>query len=140
MAPGEHDTYQLLIADDDQEFRDTLKQIFAPRFELLEAASGEEAVEIVQYQRVDVVLLDMHMEVLTGLDTLRIVKRVNAIVPCIIITADVSDALRHDLEQADAYSVLNKPVTRSEVVSTVSSAVSSVYDDPDVLRWGASFN
>ncbi|TWU13609.1 Transcriptional regulatory protein QseF [Symmachiella macrocystis] len=132
--------YELLIADDDPHFREALRSIFELRFSLVEAESGEEAIDIVQEQHVDLVLLDMHMEVLTGLETVRIVKSLHGLLPCIIITADATDDLRRDAEQAEAYSVLAKPVTKIEVVKSVSDAIGQTYNDPDILNWAASLN
>ncbi|MFT4559782.1 MAG: PleD family two-component response regulator, partial [Planctomycetaceae bacterium] len=49
--------YQLLIADDDAGFREVLRAIFEPLFLLFEAGSGEEAVEIVEGEHVDLILI-----------------------------------------------------------------------------------
>ncbi|MFH1302531.1 MAG: response regulator [Planctomycetota bacterium] len=127
--------YQLLIADDDAGFRNVLKELFAPYFRLFEAESGEEAVELVEQIRVDIVLLDMHMDVLTGLEAVRIMKQINAILPCILITADATDELRQDASAANAYEVLSKPFKRQELVSTVSHALLDAYHDPDIPSW-----
>lgn len=123
--------YQLLIADDDAAFRETLRQILEPYFELAEASSGEEAIAIVEYQPVDIALLDMHMHELTGLETLRILKRLNEEAPCILITADATDDLVRDAEEADAFSVLAKPVSKNDLFVTVSTAIEDAYEDPD---------
>jgi CheY-like chemotaxis protein len=127
--------YELLVADDDAEFRRTLRLVLEPHVDLCEAACGEEAVEIVRTRSVDLVLLDMHMQALSGLDTLRLVKSLRAALPCIIITASFTDELRKRAAQADAFSVLKKPVTRRLLLSTVSRALESAYDDPDVGDW-----
>jgi len=127
--------YQLLIADDDAGFRNVLKELFNPYFELFEAESGEEAVELVEQFQVDLVLLDMHMDVLTGLEAVRIMKQINAILPCILITADATDELRQDASDADAFEVLSKPFKRQELVSTVSHALLETYHDPDIPFW-----
>jgi CheY-like chemotaxis protein len=127
--------YELLVADDDAEFRRTLRLVLEPHVALCEAACGEEAVEIVRTRRVDLVLLDMHMQALSGLDTLRLVKALRAALPCIIITASFTDELRKRAAQADAFSVLKKPVTRRLLLSTVSRALATAYDDPDVANW-----
>ncbi|MFQ5731507.1 MAG: response regulator [Planctomycetaceae bacterium] len=125
--------YQLLIADDDSGFRETLRTILEPCFQLVEADSGERAIAIIEHQPVDVVLLDMHMHELTGLETLRVIKTVNEMAPCILITADVTDDLVRDAEDAEAFSVLSKPVTKTVLVTTVHTAMTDVYDDPDAL-------
>jgi CheY-like chemotaxis protein len=127
--------YHLLVADDDAAFRETVRSIFEPRFELIEAESGEEAIEIVEATPVHLALLDMHMRVLTGLETLRILKTLNAVAPCILITADATEQLERAATQAQAYSVLRKPVRKAELVGTVSTALADAYADPDVASW-----
>jgi CheY-like chemotaxis protein len=122
-------TYQLLVADDDVDFRHAVCEIFAPFFRLIEAESGEEAVELVTRTEVHLVLFDMHMKQLTGLEALRRLRALNIVAPCIIITSDDTESLRGDAEAAAAFSVLRKPVTRRVLVHTVARAVESAYDD-----------
>ena len=125
--------YQLLIVDDDAAFRETLRHILEPFFELAEASSGEEAIAIVEYRTIDIALLDMNMHELTGLETLRILKSFNEVAPCILITADVSEELVRDAEEADAFSVLAKPVSKRDLVVTVSTALEVAYEDPNAF-------
>jgi CheY-like chemotaxis protein len=127
--------YELLVADDDAEFRRTLRLVLEPHVVLCEAACGEEAVEIVRTRAVDLVLLDMNMRALSGLDTLRVVKSLRAALPCIIITASFTDELQRTAALADAFSVLKKPVSRRVLLRTVSQALQAAYDDPDVGGW-----
>lgn len=130
MSHPQH--YRLLLADDDPAFRQTLRLIFEPYFVLLEASSGEEAVALVGRYRVDIALIDMHMAELTGLETLIILKSIYVVAPCILITADVTDELRQTASDADAFSVLHKPVSKVELVTTVSTAMEECYDDQDI--------
>ena len=127
--------YQLLIADDDSGFREVLREVLAPYFQLFEAESGEQAIELVEQTHVDIVLLDMHMDILTGLEAVRILKQINALLPCILITADATDELRQDASAANAYEVLSKPFKRQELVTTVSHALVDTYQDPNVPFW-----
>ncbi len=119
--------YRLLIADDDAQFRAVLRSLLEPFFTLLEAASGEEAIEIVEDDRVDLLLLDMHMERLTGIETIQIVKSIDAMTPCILITADATEELVREATEAEAYSVLKKPVRKAELLHTVDSAMVTIY-------------
>lgn len=121
--------FQLLITDDNRAFREVLRDALQHRtqLEVFEAESGEHAVEVVQQQRIDIVLLDMHMHVMTGLETLRVLKQLDALRPCILITSDTSDELRKDAQEADVFSILQKPVARRELVSTVSCALARAY-------------
>ena len=131
--------YQLLLADDDAQFREVLRSLLEPWFDLFEAPSGERAVKIVEDRRVDLVLLDMHMEELTGIETARIVKRIDAQLPCILVTADATEDLVEKASQAEIWSVLSKPVRRQDLLETVSAAIDTFYDDPDVFS-GFSVN
>ncbi|MDB5337496.1 MAG: ompR [Planctomycetaceae bacterium] len=131
MVAPRFKAYSALIADDDPDFREALRMVLAPFLRTVEACSGEEAIDIVHHRRVDIVLVDMHMHVLTGLETVRIVKQFQAHLPCILITADATDELRRDARVAEAYSVLKKPVTRQELVSTVSTALLAAYAEAE---------
>ena len=132
--------YQVLIADDDAGFRDVLRDIFQPYFTLIEAVSGEQALEYVAQIKVDLLVLDMNMDELTGLETIRIVKRIDAHLPCILVTADATDELRQQAEAVDAWSVLKKPVRKLELLQTVSTAIDSIYGDSSVLSAVSSMN
>lgn len=122
-------SFRLLIADDDLGVREALRAIFEPYFELVEAESGDEAVEVIEHVRVDVALLDMHMPRRTGLETLRVLKQVHADAPGILVTAEASDALRRDAVAAGGFEVLAKPVRKAELVSTVDRALRFAYRD-----------
>jgi len=124
--------YQLLIADDDDAFRETLCEIFEPFFRLIEAQSGEEALELASHEEVHLALFDMHMQRLTGLEALRQLKEIHIIAPCILITADYTSELCDDAAEAQAFTVLKKPITKRELVATVATAVESAYHDREL--------
>jgi CheY-like chemotaxis protein len=121
--------YQLLIADDNPSFRAVLREVLIDvgAFELHEAESGEQAVDVVRTTRIDIVLLDLHMHVMTGLDAMRILKQLDAIRPCILITSDANEDVRRDARDAQAFAVLRKPVARRELITSVTDAVTSAY-------------
>ena len=125
--------YQLLFADDDRAFRETLRMLFEPHFEMIEACSGEEAIELAGRISFDLVLLDMHMEELTGLETLRVIKTIHVEAPCILITGDATTELEAEATDDGAYSVLKKPVRKAELITTISTALHEAYDDGDYL-------
>ena len=125
------DTPSRLITDDDYDFRHTLREGFERRgFRTLLAADGEQAVDIVRTERVHLLLLDMYMPKLTGLETIRRVKTLHELLPCILLSADMDERLAEEARRARAFSVLSKPVRFSEVTSVVSRAMRSVYDWP----------
>ena len=126
--------YQLLVADDDGDFRQAVCEIFAPYFRLIEARSGEEALDVASREEVHLALFDMHMKRLTGLDALRQLRSLHVETPCILMTADYTDSLRDDAERAEAFTVLRKPITRRDLVTSVARAVETAYDDRELTH------
>ena len=120
--------YSILITDDDVGCRESLRDIMEPEgYRTYLASSGEEAVEIVQHQSIHLALLDMHMPRLTGLETLELVRQINTILPCILVTADPDEGLMRQAFRAHAYSVIPKPVSKHVVLYTVVRALVRVY-------------
>ena len=121
----------ILITDDDRAFRETLRSVFAPRgFETHVAADGEEAVTIVRRERIHLVLLDMHMPRLSGLETMHAVKEVNDSLPCVLISAGIDSHLREAAIAADVFEILEKPVELDAVTAVVAKAFRQTYDWP----------
>jgi CheY-like chemotaxis protein len=120
--------YSVLITDDDRGCREALRDIIEPEgFRTLLASSGEEALEIVREELVHLALLDMHMPRLTGLETLELVRQVNHVLPCILVTGDTDEGLIRQAFRAHAYSVIPKPVSKNIVIYTVVRAIVRVY-------------
>lgn len=121
----------LLITDDDRDFRETLQGVFEPLgFRTLLAGDGEEALKIVGSEEVHLLLLDMHMPKLTGLETLLRVKQIKAILPCILMSADADEVLAEQARRAQAFSVLSKPVSRLNITNIVLMALRRTYNWP----------
>jgi len=121
--------YSILITDDDTRCREALREIMEPQgYHTLQASCGEEAVDIVRAGLVHLVLLDMHMPTLTGLETLELVRQFNAALPAILITGDASESLLRQAVQAHVYSVIPKPVNKNVVLYTVLRALSRFYE------------
>jgi DNA-binding response OmpR family regulator len=124
-------TPSLLITDDDAALRETLGGIFEPRgFRVLLAGDGEEALRIIGCEPVHLVLLDIHMPRLSGLETLRRLREIQFRSPCILLSACWDEALREQARLAEAFSVLTKPVSRLQLTSTVDSALQRAYGWP----------
>jgi CheY-like chemotaxis protein len=130
-ATREARDYSILITDDDNRCREALRDIMEPEgFRTVQASCGEEALEIVRGGEIHLVLLDMHMPRLTGLETLQLVRQINSLLPAILVTADATASLLRQACQAHAYSVIPKPVSKNVVLYTVVRALSCVYGSP----------
>lgn len=119
----------ILITDDDLAFRETLQTVFEPHgFRTLTAGDGEEAVEIVRCKEVHLVLLDMHMPKLTGVETIRRLKQFKAMLPCILMSAQLDECIVEQARIVRAFSVLSKPMSRREITGAVRLALERTYN------------
>ncbi len=121
-------TPSLLITDDDRDLRETLRDAFEPRgFRTILASDGAEAVEIVRNETVHLVLLDMHMPRMTGLEALWEVQSIRSPLPCILMSAALDDAIEEEAQRANAFSVQRKPVRFRELSELVKQALQQTY-------------
>lgn len=122
------ETPSLLITDDDRDFRETLSSIFEPRgFRTFLAGDGEEALDVIRREEVHLLLLDMHMPRLTGLDTIRRLRMLQLDLPCILISAALDQQIEAEARAANAFSILAKPVRLPDITGIVARAMQQVY-------------
>lgn len=125
------DTPSILITDDDLSFRETLQSVLEPQgYRTLLAADGEEAVEIVRRETVQLVLADMHMPKLTGLETIRLIRQIKAMLPCILLSAAADENILLQARRMQVFRVLSKPVSRRKITHTVQLALRLPRLDP----------
>jgi CheY-like chemotaxis protein len=132
-------TPRLLITDDDRDFRATVAGVLQDRgFETLEAGDGEEALHIICRQQVHLLLLDMQMPRLSGLETIERLRGMPLgiqldhaplvpLPPWILISGALDEQLIARARAASAFSVLPKPVRLPELTGAVASALSQAY-------------
>lgn len=121
-------TPNLLIADDDAALRETLRDAFVERgFHASTAGNGEEALEFLQDHVVHVLLIDMHMPRLTGLETLKALRDFERRPASILISGGLTDRLIEEAKSASVHSVLPKPLRFREVSDKVRAALWDAY-------------
>ena len=122
------ETPRLLITDDDPDMRRSLRDLFEERgFQTRLACDGQEAVNIVQEDQIHLLLLDMHMPRMTGLEAIRKLQQLAQPVPCILFSAKLDDALTQQAQQADVFSVLEKPFRLAQITELVCGALLATY-------------
>src|SRR5262245_16792415 len=142
-------TPRLLITDDDRDFRETVAGVLNDRgFETLQAADGEEALKIVCRQEVHLLLLDMQMPRLSGLETIERLQGIDVgwalptnsdppvggthptmriALPWILISGALDDQIIARANAAAVFSVLPKPVRLPELTGAVAGALAKAY-------------
>ena len=140
-----HDPPRILVVDDNEMNRDILvTRLEAHGYQTLQAADGEEALRGVTQHRPDVVLLDVMMPNLDGLEACRRLKsdRAVAFTPVILVTAKAAtqDIVAGLDAGADEY--LTKPVDQAALVARVRSAlrIKSLHEEvqaqaADLANW-----
>lgn len=125
----------ILITDDDLSFRDTIRQMLEPYgYRLSLAADGEEALRILQNDDVHLLLLDMHMPKLSGIETVERAHRLKASLPWILMSARVDEELLEQARRADVFTVLNKPTSRLAITNNVELALRRAYNWSPLLQ------
>ena len=106
---------RMLIVDDERDICDCLEQFFAARgFAVLSVFSGEEALERLQAESADVVLLDILLPGLSGIEILRRAKELNPRVRVIMVTGIDRAELRRTAYHYGAAAYITKPFDFSE--------------------------
>lgn len=121
----------LLIVDDSATMRAMVKRAVSlsgvPLGAILEAANGQEALDVLAGHRVDAVFTDINMPVMTGVELLR---RMSADSRCtgvlrVIISTDASDVRRQEVSSLDVRHYVQKPVRPEAVCDVLSQLVGS---------------
>ena len=106
---------KVLVADDSRVMRQimvrTLRQAGYEDVEVVEAADGAEALNVVAAEQPDLVLSDLNMPGMTGMDLLRLLRAAGDDRPFGFVTSERSDQMRHSAAQAGAAFLIAKPFT-----------------------------
>jgi signal transduction histidine kinase len=113
----------LLIVDDEDGPRQSLRVIFKDEYDLLMAEDGPTAIELAQKHPIDVAVLDIRMAGMSGIEVLERLKYVNPSIEAIMMTAfETTDTIRQAL-RLRACDYINKPFDLATIRSAVSQAM-----------------
>ena len=113
----------LLIVDDEEGPRQSLRVVFKGEYDLLLATSGEAAITIAQQNKIDVAILDIRMVGMGGIELLERLKGVDPKIEVIMLTAyETIDTIRQAL-RLGASDYLNKPFDIASIRATVAGAM-----------------
>jgi len=114
---------KLLLVDDEEDYVRTM----AERMEMRDVGSrvalnGEQALQMVQDDAPDVMVLDLRMPGINGMEVLERVKKTHPHVQVIILTGHGSDREEHEARRLGAFEYLQKPADTTRLLATVRSA------------------
>ncbi|WP_338667830.1 response regulator [Pseudodesulfovibrio methanolicus] len=115
---------RLLLVDDEPDFLTAYARRFKRRnVEITEASSGQQAIDHVRESEFDVVILDVMMPRMNGLETLRRIKAIAPDLPVIILTGHADSSVLIEGMDMGAFDFLLKPVGTDELYFKVLDAV-----------------
>jgi two-component system, chemotaxis family, chemotaxis protein CheY len=117
-------TAKVLIVDDSALARRTVRQLLEQMGHTVEEATdGAQALERYYINRHDLVILDMVMNGMYGLDVLAKMRELNPEARVIVATADVQKSTQEQVRAAGAAAFINKPLNRQELTRKVTSVL-----------------
>jgi two-component system, chemotaxis family, chemotaxis protein CheY len=118
---------RVLVVDDSALSRRTLRQILEPAgYEVAEAEDGLSALERYFLEKPDIVLLDLVMKGMYGLDVLTKIRELDAEAKVVIVSADIQTSSHELVEAAGARAFVNKPFDRTDILNTLASVLTGV--------------
>ena len=115
---------KLLIVDDSALSRRTLRRILeSAGYEVVEAADGMTALEVYFLEKPSLVLLDLVMKGMYGLDVLVKLREMDPKALVVIATADIQSSTRKMVDEAGALAFVTKPFVSEQVIAAVEAAL-----------------
>ena len=111
---------KLLIVDDETDIREFAKNFFKKRrIEVFTAAGGNDAISLINSQSPDLVLLDVRMEEMTGIEVLRKIREKNSTVKVIMVTGVEEEETINAAKTLGVTGYIHKPLILEELEKIV---------------------
>lgn len=119
---------KILIVEEDVDLVDSYKRALEDSFEILVAYNGKEALDVTNTQIPDLILMDIIMPVMDGIEALKHFKKNSATakVPVILVTAKVQHKDVLDGYQSGADYYITKPFTNKELMNGINMCLGDV--------------
>jgi two-component system chemotaxis response regulator CheY len=115
---------KVLLVDDSGMARKRVRQMLeSDGYEVIEAEDGVVALERYFVDKPDLVLLDLVMHGMYGLEVLTKLRELDPAARVVVVSADVQDSSKEMVQAAGAHAFLVKPVERDDVLATVRGAL-----------------
>jgi two-component system, chemotaxis family, chemotaxis protein CheY len=122
---------KILIIDDSNLSRNIFKRSLGDDYTYLEAQDGITGIETFYLERPDLVILDLTMPGMHGMDVLTQLKNIDPHVRVIVGTADVQDYSRHQAGELGAVGYILKPFKPDDIKKVVEAALNQGEENAD---------
>lgn len=109
----------ILVAEDEDPNYELIHIVLAKRYRLMRAKNGIEAVTLCEEEHPDLILMDIRMPDMNGLDATRIIKEVNHDIPVIALSAYVFEENIRQAKEAGCDEFMAKPFRMEDLLDTV---------------------
>ncbi len=113
----------VLIVDDELGPRESLRMILKPLYDVRTATNGQEALDCIQKEKVDLITLDIKMPGLSGMDVLRELRKLGSDAAVVIVTGYGTLTNVHDAIRYGAVDFVSKPFNVPDIVAIVNKSV-----------------
>src|SRR6201997_2381622 len=127
---------KLLLIDDEADVQYSFRRIFdSPEIELTTASSGEEGLRLIPQLKPDLVIMDVRMGGINGLETLRRIRQMDSKLPVILMTAYGTTQTAIEAMKLGAYDYLLKPFDVPKLTEIVMQALKAARDMRQVVSY-----
>lgn len=133
---------KILIVDDERNIRELLEIILQKAsYETISTDDGHKALEILESDKIDLVIQDLRMSKMDGIQLLKNIKEVFQQLPVVVITAFSSWDTAVDAMRLGAYDYIKKPFNNDNIIALVTRALerSMLFSDLTLEELGAKF-
>lgn len=116
----------ILVAEDEDSNYELVRIVLSKRYRLMRAHNGIEAVTLCEDEHPDMILMDIRMPDMSGLDATRIIKEVNHDIPVVALSAYAFDENIREAKAAGCDEFLAKPFRVEDLLDTVGKYVKSI--------------
>ena len=114
---------KVLVAEDNDSNYMLMNYVLKRHYEYFRARNGQEAVELTESEKPDLILMDIKMPVMDGLEAARLIKAKHPDLPIIALTANAFDSDRHAAAEAGCNDFLSKPVNAEKCIQTIAKFI-----------------
>ena len=120
----------ILVVDDHFNFLESILDLLTEKgFRCIGASNGVHAIEKAKSMKFDLILMDIKMPELNGVDTYKQIKKISPKTPVVMMTAYKMDALVYEAVREGVVTVLKKPLIINQLCATFETIISSEHKE-----------